>query len=62
MQSEAERVRGVISYFEAILPNLRRTVQVRQKAGGNGHVHKLSENRFQENLETHRKTAWPARL
>jgi Lon protease-like protein len=39
MQSEAERVRGVISYFEAILPNLRRTVQVRQKAGGNGHVH-----------------------
>ena len=39
MKSEAERVRGVISYFEAILPNLRRTVQVRQKAGGNGHVH-----------------------
>jgi Lon protease-like protein len=39
MQSEAERMRGVISYFEAILPNLRRTVQVRQKAGGNGHAH-----------------------
>jgi Lon protease-like protein len=39
MKSEAERTRAVISYFEAILPNLRRTVQVRQKAGGNGHVH-----------------------
>ena len=39
MRSEAERVQAVISYFEAILPNLRRTVRVRQKAGGNGHVH-----------------------
>jgi len=39
MKSEVERVRAVISYFEAILPNLRRTVRVRQKAGGNGHVH-----------------------
>ena len=39
MKSEAERMQAVISYFEAILPNLRRTVQVRQKAGGNGHVH-----------------------
>lgn len=39
MKSEAERMRAVISYFEALLPNLRRTVRVRQKAGGNGHVH-----------------------
>jgi Lon protease-like protein len=39
MKSEAERVRAVVSYFEAILPNLRRTVRVRQKAGGNGQVH-----------------------
>jgi Lon protease-like protein len=39
MKSEGERVQAVISYFEAILPNLRRTVRVRQKAGGNGHVH-----------------------
>ena len=39
MKSEAERMQAVISYFEAILPNLRRTVHVRQKAGGNGHVH-----------------------
>jgi Lon protease-like protein len=39
MKSEAERMQAVISYFEAILPNLRRTARVRQKAGGNGHVH-----------------------
>ncbi|MBZ5652146.1 MAG: LON peptidase substrate-binding domain-containing protein [Acidobacteriia bacterium] len=39
MKSEAERMQAVISYFETILPNLRRTVRVRQKAGGNGHVH-----------------------
>ena len=39
MKSEAERMQAVISYFEAILPNLRRTVRVRQRAGGNGHVH-----------------------
>jgi uncharacterized protein len=39
MKSERERVQAIISYFEAILPNLRRSVQARQKAGGNGHVH-----------------------
>lgn len=39
MRSEAERMQAVISYFEAILPNLRRTVRARQKAGGNGHVY-----------------------
>jgi Lon protease-like protein len=39
MKSESERVQAVISYLEAILPNLRRSVQVRQRAGGNGHVH-----------------------
>jgi Lon protease-like protein len=38
MKSEAERLEGVISYFEAILPNLQRTVSVRRKSGGNGHV------------------------
>lgn len=38
MKSEAERVEAVISYFQTILPNLRRAVQVRQRAGGNGHV------------------------
>jgi len=39
MKSESERLQAAISYFEAILPNLRRTVQIRQRAGGNGHVH-----------------------
>ncbi|HUJ95214.1 MAG TPA: LON peptidase substrate-binding domain-containing protein [Terriglobales bacterium] len=39
MRSEAERVEAVVSYFQAILPNLRRAVKVRQRAGGNGHVH-----------------------
>jgi Lon protease-like protein len=38
MKSEAERVQAVVSYFEAILPNLRRAMHVRQKAGGNGHA------------------------
>jgi Lon protease-like protein len=35
---EAERVRTLISFFESILPSLRRSVHVRQKAGGNGHA------------------------
>jgi uncharacterized protein len=35
--SEAERMRAVIAFLEAILPNLRRTVHLRRKAGGNGH-------------------------
>ena len=38
MKSEAERLRGISSYFEALLPNLRRTMHVRKKAGGNGHA------------------------
>ena len=37
MRSEAKRMQAVIAYFEAILPKLRRTVQIRQKAGGNGY-------------------------
>ncbi len=39
MKSEAERVQAVITCFETILPNLRRAVQARKRAGGNGHVH-----------------------
>lgn len=39
MRSEAERIDAVITAFEAILPKLRRAVQSRQKAGGNGHAH-----------------------
>lgn len=38
MKSEGERLRGIIAYFEALLPNLRRTMHVRLKAGGNGHA------------------------
>ena len=34
--SEPERVRTLIGFLQAILPNLRRTLHVRQKAGGNG--------------------------
>jgi len=38
MRSEAERMRSLISYLRSILPNLRHSVRVRQKAGGNGHA------------------------
>ena len=39
MRSEAKRLQSLTTYFEAILPKLRRAIQVRQKAGGNGHAH-----------------------
>ena len=38
LRSESERVIGLIEYYEAILPNLRRAVKARDKAGGNGHA------------------------
>jgi Lon protease-like protein len=38
MRSETKRIQAVITAFEAILPKLRRTVQLRQRAGGNGHA------------------------
>ena len=38
LQSERERMQALVSYFGTILPSLRRTVHVRQKAGGNGHA------------------------
>jgi Lon protease-like protein len=38
MKSEAERLPALISFFENILPSMRRTVHVRRKAGGNGHA------------------------
>jgi Lon protease-like protein len=38
LRSESERVIGLIEYYEAILPNLRRAIKARQKAGGNGHA------------------------
>jgi uncharacterized protein len=39
MKSEPERIQAVIAYLETILPNLRRSVQARKTAGGNGHFH-----------------------
>lgn len=39
MKSEGERIRAMVSYLQSILPNLRRTIHIRQKAGGNGHAH-----------------------
>ncbi len=38
LRSESERVVGLIEYYDAILPNLRRAVKARNKAGGNGHA------------------------
>jgi Lon protease-like protein len=38
LRSEAKRIQTVITYFEGILPKLRRAVTMRQKAGGNGHA------------------------
>jgi uncharacterized protein len=37
-RSEAKRMHILIEFLEAILPNLRRTVHIRKKAGGNGHA------------------------
>jgi Lon protease-like protein len=39
MRSEEKRIQAVAAYLEAVLPKLRRTSRVREKAGGNGHVH-----------------------
>jgi len=38
MKSEPERLQAVISFFDAILPTMRRTLHIRRKAGGNGHA------------------------
>ena len=38
MNSEAARVREVISFFERILPVLQRSAEAKHRAGGNGHV------------------------
>jgi Lon protease-like protein len=37
-RSEAQRIQTVITYFETILPNLKRAIHIRKKAGGNGHA------------------------
>jgi Lon protease-like protein len=38
MSSENARIQALISFFESVLPNLRRATHVRKKAGGNGHI------------------------
>lgn len=38
MNSEADRIKAVISFFEKILPVLQRNALAKRKAGGNGHV------------------------
>jgi Lon protease-like protein len=38
MKSEPERLQAVVTFFANILPNVRRTLHVRRKAGGNGHA------------------------
>ncbi len=39
MRSESERIRTLATYFETILPNLRRAARAREKSRGNGHAH-----------------------
>ena len=38
MNSEAARVRAIVSFFQKILPVLQRNARAKRKAGGNGHV------------------------
>jgi Lon protease-like protein len=38
MNSEASRIRAIITFFERMLPVLERNVRAKRKAGGNGHV------------------------
>jgi len=38
MRSERERIAAVVTYYQALLPRMRRAVKARKKAGGNGHA------------------------
>ncbi len=38
IRSEVERLGGLVEFFEALLPKLRKAARRREKAGGNGHV------------------------
>ena len=38
MNSEADRTRSLVSFFEQLLPALQRNATAKKKAGGNGHV------------------------
>jgi Lon protease-like protein len=39
LRAESQRNAALTQYLEAVLPKLRRSAQVREKAGGNGHAH-----------------------
>lgn len=38
VRSESERLAGLVEFFDAILPKLKKAARRREKAGGNGHV------------------------
>lgn len=38
MNSEADRIRAIVTFFERILPVLQQSARAKRKAGGNGHV------------------------
>lgn len=39
MKSEAERIETLIDYYRATIPRVEKTLRVRERASGNGHVH-----------------------
>jgi len=39
MKSEAERIETLVDYYRATIPKVERTLQARERASGNGHVH-----------------------
>jgi Lon protease-like protein len=39
MKSEVERIETLIEYYRATIPKVEKTLLVRQRASGNGHVH-----------------------
>jgi Lon protease-like protein len=39
MKSEADRIETLTEYYRATIPKVEKTLQARQRASGNGHVH-----------------------
>jgi len=39
MKSEAERIEMLTEYYRATIPKIEKTLQARERASGNGHVH-----------------------
>lgn len=39
MKSETQRMEALVEYYKATIPRVEKTLRVRQKASGNGHVH-----------------------